>query len=278
MRVWFRIAACVFVFALLVGSVPGAAQEIKYAVGQNVAPVYEGWERLPDGTVLMHFGYLNRNYEEELDIPIGTENFFEPGPPDRGQPTHFVTKPRRSMFVFSVKLPKDWDPKARLVWTVVVNGKTEKANGWMQPEWLIDDGVQQMNIGQLAAPDVNERPKVSGAQSLTAAVGVPTEVSVSVTDDGNPKPRQPRTPAQARSMAPQGVGIRWIQYRGPGTVTFDPAVREKTYGAPISMSTRATFSRPGEYVIRAIAADGTLLTNHDVTVRVSAASTSQVSR
>ena len=45
-----------------------AAAQIRYATGQNVVPVFEGWERNADGTFNMVFGYMNRNYEEELDI------------------------------------------------------------------------------------------------------------------------------------------------------------------------------------------------------------------
>ncbi len=41
-----------------------------------------------DGTYTLHFGYFNRNTEEELDVPIGPDNSFDPGG-DRGQPTHF---------------------------------------------------------------------------------------------------------------------------------------------------------------------------------------------
>jgi hypothetical protein len=52
--------------------------------GQTVAPVYEGWEPNPDGTVSMYFGYMNRNWKETLDIPVGPNNFFEPSPADRG--------------------------------------------------------------------------------------------------------------------------------------------------------------------------------------------------
>jgi hypothetical protein len=239
---------------------------VKYAIGQNVAPVYEGWERLPDGTILMHFGYLNRNYEEELDIPVGTANFFEAGPSDRGQPTHFLT--RRQLFTFTVRLPKDWDPKARLIWTVTANGKTERAQGWMQSEWEINDGVQQMNIGPGGAPGRNQRPKVSGPTALTAVAGKPLDITVDVADDGMPPPpKRPRFPGQV--LPPAGVGVRWVLYRGPAPVTFAPAERKPTYGDPFSMTTQATFSAPGDYVIRAIAPDGTLVTHHDVSVKVS---------
>src|SRR3954447_6736686 len=89
--------------------------QIPYASGQNVVPVYEGWEKNPDGSFNMVFGYMNRNYEEQVEIPIGAQNMFEPGPPDRGQPTHFYQ--RRQEFVFKVKVPADWGDKD-LIWTL----------------------------------------------------------------------------------------------------------------------------------------------------------------
>jgi hypothetical protein len=44
----------------------------------------------------MFFGYMNSNWEEELDVPIGPDNHIDPGGPDQEQPTHFY--PRRNMF------------------------------------------------------------------------------------------------------------------------------------------------------------------------------------
>src|SRR5579862_8715445 len=86
---------------------PGLSRaQIQNASGQNVVPVYEGWERNPDGTFNMVFGYMNRNYEEQMDIPVGANNMISPGGPDQGQPTHFYR--RRQQFVFKVKVPKDW--------------------------------------------------------------------------------------------------------------------------------------------------------------------------
>ena len=49
------------------------------ATGQDVAPVFEGWEQNADGTFNLVFGYFNRNWEEEVDVPIGPENSIEPG-------------------------------------------------------------------------------------------------------------------------------------------------------------------------------------------------------
>src|SRR5260370_19063517 len=43
---------------------------IKYARGQNVVPVYEGWVANPDGTLSLGFGSWNRTWEETILIPI----------------------------------------------------------------------------------------------------------------------------------------------------------------------------------------------------------------
>src|SRR5256712_13119893 len=89
--------------------------QVQYADGQNVAPVFEGWEHNPDGGYSLVFGYLNRNYEEEVDIPVGPDNQVDMGG-DQGQPTHFYT--RRQRFVFRVVVPKDWDRKRKVTWTL----------------------------------------------------------------------------------------------------------------------------------------------------------------
>ena len=61
--------------------------------GQTVTPAFEGWYRNQDGTYSLSFGYFNRNLEEALEIPIGPDNYMEPGPANQGQPSHF--QPRR---------------------------------------------------------------------------------------------------------------------------------------------------------------------------------------
>ena len=70
--------------------------EVPMDRGQDVAPAFEGWIPNPDGTISMWFGYMNRNYKEQLDIPIVPDNNVDPGG-DRGQPTHFY--PRRQRMV-----------------------------------------------------------------------------------------------------------------------------------------------------------------------------------
>src|SRR5262244_684362 len=99
---------------------------LRHWTGQAVAPVYEGFDINPDGSFNMWFGYMNRNYEEAVDLPVGADNTFEPGG-DRGQPTHFV--PRRHKDVFSVRVPKDFGADSKLVWKLTVNGQTNRVAG-----------------------------------------------------------------------------------------------------------------------------------------------------
>ena len=76
----------------------GAHAQLSYTKGQNVSPAFEGWEQNPDGSFSLVFGYMNRNWLEELDVPVGPDNKISPGPTEQGQPTHFL--PRRNRFVF----------------------------------------------------------------------------------------------------------------------------------------------------------------------------------
>src|SRR5213592_4657591 len=141
-----RIAALVLaIVAPLVGQSQSTELHVRFNSGQAIVPVYEGWERLPDSTFNMVFGYLNRNHVQELSIPVSAQNGFDPGPPDRGQPAYFY--PRENHFLFRVNVPKDWDRKKELVWTIVANGKTEVARATLLDIWEIDRKVEVSNGG-----------------------------------------------------------------------------------------------------------------------------------
>src|SRR4030095_9323473 len=43
---------------------------IRSNAGQSITPIYEGWERVPDGSFNMVFGYLNRNHVEQISLPV----------------------------------------------------------------------------------------------------------------------------------------------------------------------------------------------------------------
>lgn len=284
---------------LLLAAAGVSTAQIRYSSGQNVVPVYEGWERNPDGSFMMVFGYMNRNYEEEVDVPIGPDNKFEPSPADRNQPGHFY--PRRQEFVFKVRVPKDWGDKD-LVWTLTSHGKTEKAYGTLMPVWELGNMVYQENRKGAASLTYPEEPngppsiEMVGPATRTASPGEPITLSVQLADDGYPKPvvRPPRngnrgaSPKGIRTQSPASqavvkldpgvrLGVTWVVYRaGPGPVTFEqarvPAVSADSPAAAGRISgtatTTATFSKPGKYVLRAYADDGVLVTPLDVTVTV----------
>src|SRR5437588_5715467 len=157
----------------------------------------------------MWFGYMNRNYEEELDIPVGADNSFEPGV-DRGQPTHFVV--RRHKDVFKVAVPKDFGDQT-LVWTLRVHGQTARVAGTLNPVWMIDRlrttrGGNSENINSNTPPTVRVEQ-----QELSISKPGAVTLNLSATDDGLPK-RQGKT---------VGMTAMWAKYRGPGTVVFNPA-------------------------------------------------------
>lgn len=273
----------VFVLAIsAIGANPLAAQ-IQYAVGQNVVPVYEGWERNSDGTFTMVFGYLNRNYVEEPITPVGPDNKFEPGPADRGQPTHFY--PRRQQFVFSVTVPKDWGNK-ELVWTLNVNGRSEAAYGSLLSVWEIGPLVYRSNRGGGLGDQPGEAPnqaptiRLAGNSQEVIKLQDPLTLTVEVKDDGLPAPKRritsvprifggplpgPNTQAVVGLDPGVALGVTWIHYRGPGSVTFEPMRVPVTDGKAV---TKVKFSAPGTYVLRAYADDGILLGSADVTVVV----------
>lgn len=260
----WRRAAVAAILSLAIGILVRA--QVHYAAGQNVAPVFEGWEHNPDGTYNMVFGYLNRNYEEEVDIPVGANNNVTPGG-DRGQPEHFY--PRRQRFVFRVVVPANWDKTQKVVWTVTSRGRTDKANGWLQPEWELSEGVITENNGGGVPDPANKPPSLTTGTDQTITLPDAATLTASATDDGLPKPylRAPSNPDRdSAPRRPRGVQIKWIQYRGPGKVTFDPDSSAILHGQPVELTSKAAFSTPGTYVLRATAFDGQLYATHDVTV------------
>ena len=239
--------------AVFAASAP-AAQSLTYSKGQNVAPAYEGWEQGADGAKYFLFGYMNRNWEEEIDVPVGPDNGFNVGGADQGQPTHFL--PRRNRFVFRVRVPDGFSEKDELVWTLTTHGKTEKAYATLRPDYIVDDVVKASETGALGAgtssPEVrsNKPPsvRVEEFKARSVKVGEWVTLTAEVKDDGIPKPPDPArvAAAQARvaalsallgapprnpSMVPPtritvgkrlGLHLSWYLYRGPGAATFNP--------------------------------------------------------
>ncbi len=291
----FGLAAAVAAVLAFVPS-SGLAQQ-SFATGQTTAPAYEGWERNDDGSFNLVFGYMNRNWEEVIDVPVGPGNSIEPGGPDQGQPTHFY--PRRNRFVFRIRVPADFGDR-EIIWTLTTNGQTERAYATLKRDYFIDDLVIQANYGAGGAaattPELvdNQAPtlEVEGAGERTARVGEPVTLVAVSTDDGKPRASSmpasnPRDPGRITTDTATGHRFSWSVYRGAGEVTFDPPQTKvwedtrDTGGSPWSPGwetpeppedgrwiTAVTFSEPGAYVLRGIAHDGGLATMADVIVTV----------
>ena len=293
----FRCGSAAMVAAAL-AIVPssGLAQQ-SFATGQTIAPAYEGWERNDDGSFNLVFGYMNRNWEEVIDVPVGPDNSIEPDGPDQGQPTHFY--PRRNRFVFRIRVPADFGDK-ELIWTLTTHGQTGRAYASLRRDYFIDDLVIQANYGAGGAaattPELadNQAPRleIEGAAERTTKVGEPVTLVAVSTDDGKPRarampPSNPRDPGRITTDTATGHRFSWFVYRGAGAVTFDPPQTKvwedtrDTGGSPWSPGwetpeapedgrwiAKATFAEPGTYVLRGIAHDGGLATMTAVTVTV----------
>src|SRR4026207_37220 len=97
-----------------------------------------------DGSYTLYFGYMNTNWLQQFEIPVGPTNNIEPGGPDQGQPTHFL--PRRNRFLFRIRVPADFGNK-ELVWTLTSHGKTERAYATLKADYFVDDVVIMNNTG-----------------------------------------------------------------------------------------------------------------------------------
>jgi hypothetical protein len=218
--------------------------------GQTVTPAFEGWYPNPDGTFMLSFGYFNRNREQVLEIPLGDDNFFEPGPKDLGQPTEF--HPMRHWGVFTVKVPADFGSQ-RLVWTLRNGGKTLSVPGHLGTDWLLDAKLD---------PAAGNRPPVLGftdqgptgtgpdgivAGPVEATVGKPLPITLWATDD--------EVPRSTNNRPGEPISLMWFKHRGPGPVAFsdqEPKIDKEAGGRSV---TEATFSVPGDYVLRVRAVD-----------------------
>lgn len=213
---------------------PIARQQPK---GLGVSPTFEGWYQNPDGTYTLSFGFINRNTEQVLQIPVGAKNSVSPGPADQGQPTYF--EPGREYGVFTVTVPADFGREARVTWTLEANGEK-----WAIPAGLID----HYETANLYAAATDTKPPVLVLDNrtwiesrgpngqrlgpITQPLGQPLALPVSAWDD----------------WSGDNVTVRWFKYRGPGDVTFDPQAVTMVNG---DGTTHASFSAPGDYVLYA---------------------------
>ena len=144
----------------LLSQTADAQTRFMYLRGQTVSPAFEGWWPNDDGTFTLFFGYMNSNWEQEFNVPVGPDNYFvstEPGQlddlereaydgstSDQGQPTHFY--PRRNPFLFTVRVPRDFGT-TELVWTLTTRGKVHRAYASLEKDYRIDPQVISTEVG-----------------------------------------------------------------------------------------------------------------------------------
>lgn len=254
--------------------------------GEAIFPAFEGWGPDKSGeNVMLLLGYYNRNRNQELDIPIGPDNRIEPDGPDYGQPTHFYTS--RQHGVFTIKVPKDFGNK-RLTWTLTANNQTSTISFWLNPPYWINfykhaaNGNEPPVIRFTRDGSTMTGPPVGTALTLSGAVGQPVPLTVWASDvptqateaddalAARARSTTPRTPDPVAIVGGQVIGgargagggqtppditVNWRRHRGPGDVTFAqeriPLVTKGDTTLVLEATTTATFTAPGEYVIRA---------------------------
>ena len=258
--------------------------QLKYDTGQTIQPIFQGWSRNDDGTREMHFGYLNRNYSDEMHIPVGENNFIDMAGLDniQNQPTYFQTRNNRD--IFTVTVPADFGNR-EIVWRLTTQGQTLEAIGWLQAEWEIDEYG-----GFTPEPEVlaNQPPQLDVQMASSVRLPATLELTARVVDDGLPKPSPEkgeatvnewnRTPLLTRAadalelptnvphlqtnvrgtkVKPQApkdkLTVSYSVWRGPADISLEPIFGEIADG---QVTTEIKFSEPGEYQLKVHAFDG----------------------
>ena len=236
----------------------------KKAFGASISPAFEGWYDNPDGSHTFLIGYYNRNWTSEVDIPIGPNNRFEPGDPDRGQPTHF--QPNRGWGMFTITVPKSTPPTEKLWWTLTLNGITQRVSFYMSPDYNItpQQASEESPGGRYNRPPVlrftkdgppiqNPVASIATAFDRTATAGMPMPIDFWIEDDAL---------YASGSNAPIGDRAKIVEvivskYRGPGDVTVGKGHEKLTTvkgGKPAEPyaatgATTLSFSEPGTYLM-----------------------------
>lgn len=238
------------------------------ATGESVAPMFNGWIRNEDKSVTMIFGFANQNREQIIDIPLGPNNKIEPAQFDGAQPTHFPVYQRRGFVgiqergVFAVTVPADM-ADTEVVWTLSSGGQT-----WSVPGRTSSTAYELSN-GERALGTLKPAIKfgMSGAESnseegiyaqrITTSVGNPITLTAYIQDRGN------RADYPDNKSMYYALGTEWIMHQGPAAPTFshgrvsgaDRASESGESGfdsgtAWEEVTTQATFSEPGDYIVR----------------------------
>jgi len=279
------------VFGLVVGAilvaasiVPVHAQQLptisrplglRAPVGLPVIPIFEGAYENEDGSVSYSFGYLNRNTGEAVEIPLGPNNRIEPAEFSGMQPARFETS--RNTGVFTVTVPASM--RDGEVWWYIKTGQHEelKVPGRRgRLGYTLDKKPRPAgSVAPLVAftadgPKAQDPMGMVADNALTVKAGSPVTFTVHVED---PSVRDMTDPRNIKGIP---VRVSWYKHQGEGQVTWErhpsseappelselarargaqqagPDETQLSTGSGVA-SVIATFSQPGEYMIRTMA-------------------------
>ena len=248
---------------------------------RTLAPFMEGWYENEDGSYTISFGYLNLS-QDTLEIPLGADNFLDPADFDGMQPTTFYPGHNRGIFTVTLSaLLKDQD----VWWTLrKENGEVTRVPGRTgaaayQLDWNVrPHGTVPPRVSFDSERDEGRGPPgIVAARTLTVSAGAPLTVSINVREASE------RDRADYRFFDALTLRVVWSKHQGPGKVEFTrhestpvpeeadtpsrgsgggrggfpgaspPGPETITVPDDVQRTVRvvATFSEPGEYVLRA---------------------------
>lgn len=193
------------------------------------------------------------------------------------------------------------------MWTLTTQGQTKRAYGLLSNDYRMDPQVMSTEVGgNFGSLDdrlrTNMPPEltVEGDQRRSVRAGEPLTLVTFANDPDNYPPRRNRsgtprtldelyrTPRGATVQGAPGLRMSWMVYRGPAQhVAFAPTQMKtwmdsrvwanSPWSPPLSIPeppadgkwvAEVTFEEPGNYVLRAVASDGSRFTYVNVIVTV----------
>ena len=237
--------------------------------GLPVIPFMEGWYANDDGSVTVSFGYHNRN-EDDITVLIGEGNRIEPLSLDGMQPEIYYSG--RHTGVFGVTVPESMLEDS--IWWYLKTGDLEELS---VPGGL---GSEAYELDRRARPQGSVQPHIwfdddnkgSGPEGVVASEIITISLDELVTIEVKTEDPSVRDPSNPLFAKPLDTRVIWYKHQGPGNVSFsehhstpfDTGPTRSTRGMiPVAESrvivpqgsgparVNATFSEPGEYMIRA---------------------------
>lgn len=253
------------------------------AAGNFVAPYFDGFYQNADGSWTLSFGFMNRNDEELIEIPLGVNNRIEPAQYDGVQPTSFPVVRYtgfggpRERGVFGVVVPEDFE--GDVWWTLRTDGYETKVPGRLESPGPIIKGAYELSTGPMAAgsmrPEIQFDANADGGwgiegiwhpETFETTVGEPIEVHFQTRDRGERElgfvnmtlwkyhgPIGAEISFESLTAAPEGLPAarRGARPHGPGPVATRESVIIPMTGPDADQARiRATFDTPGDYIIR----------------------------